>query len=166
MLSRPTRRTTRPVRGSRRGLALATTTTAAAAALLAAGCSSAGTSAAGAPASTSATSAPAAVAPSSAATGAAGGATTVTATETEYHIALSQTTFSAGSYKFVAVDKGKLQHNLVINGPGVNDEKTPGLLAPGQSASVTVTLAKGTYDIFCGVPGHQALGMDVHITVP
>jgi uncharacterized cupredoxin-like copper-binding protein len=43
--------------------------------------------------------------------------------------------------------------------------KTPGLLSPGQSGSVTVTLAQGTYDLFCGVPGHKAQGMDVHITV-
>jgi plastocyanin len=89
----------------------------------------------------------------------------VTATETEFHIALSQSAFSAGKYKFVAVDKGQASHNLVINGPGVSQQKTPGLLSPGQSASVTVTLAKGPYDIFCGVPGHQAQGMDVHITV-
>jgi plastocyanin len=89
----------------------------------------------------------------------------VTATETEFHIALSTTTFSPGQYTFTAVDKGKLQHNLVINGPGVSDEKTQGLLAPGQSGSVSVTLKAGTYDIFCGVPGHKAEGMDVHITV-
>jgi plastocyanin len=89
----------------------------------------------------------------------------VRATETEFHIALSQTTFSPGKYTFVAVDKGQLQHNLVINGPGVSQLKTPGLLSPGQSALVTVTLAKGTYDVFCGVPGHKARGMDVHITV-
>jgi plastocyanin len=94
-----------------------------------------------------------------------GSGTKVTATETEFHIALSTTTFSPGQYTFTAVDKGKLQHNLVINGPGVSDEKTQGLLAPGQSGSVTVTLKAGTYDIFCGVPGHKAQGMDVHITV-
>jgi uncharacterized cupredoxin-like copper-binding protein len=28
-----------------------------------------------------------------------------------------------------------------------------------------VTLKAGTYDIFCGVPGHKAEGMDVHIKV-
>jgi uncharacterized cupredoxin-like copper-binding protein len=89
----------------------------------------------------------------------------VTATETEFHIALSAKAFSPGTYKFVAVDQGQLQHNLVINGPGVNQMKTPALLSPGQSASVTVTLAKGSYDIYCGVPGHKAQGMDVHITV-
>lgn len=93
------------------------------------------------------------------------GGHTVTATETEFHIALSQMTFTPGSYTFVAVDKGALSHNLVINGPGVAQATTPSLLSPGQSASVTVTVRKGTYDIFCGVPGHKAQGMDVHITV-
>jgi uncharacterized cupredoxin-like copper-binding protein len=89
----------------------------------------------------------------------------VTAIETEFHIALSKKAFSPGTYKFTAVDKGHLQHDLVIDGPGVNMAKTAGLLSPGQSASVTVTLRKGSYDIFCGVPGHKAEGMNVNITV-
>ena len=126
----------------------------AAVALTAAGCSSSGSPAA----------APSSAAPSSAAA-AAGGTTAVTAIETEFHIALSKKSFSPGTYKFTAVDKGHLQHNLVINGPGVNMAKTAGLLSPGQSASVTVTLSKGSYDIFCGVPGHKAEGMNVNITV-
>lgn len=89
----------------------------------------------------------------------------MTAIETEFHIALPAKSFSPGTYKFTAVDKGHLQHNLVINGPGVNQVKTAGLLSPGQSASVTVTLHKGSYDIYCGVPGHKAEGMNVNITV-
>ncbi len=105
-------------------------------------------------------------APSSAAPSpAAGGATAVTATETEFHIALSKKSFSPGTYTFTAVDQGHLQHNLVISGPGVNQAKTAGLLSPGQSASVTVTLRQGSYDIYCGVPGHKAQGMNVNITV-
>jgi uncharacterized cupredoxin-like copper-binding protein len=141
---------------------------AAAVALTAAGCSSSGSSAAAA--SPAAASSPAAAAssaaPSSAApSAAAGGTTAVTATETEFHIALSTKSFSPGTYKFTAVDNGHLQHNLVINGPGVNQVKTAGLLSPGQSASVTVTLHKGSYDIYCGVPGHKAEGMNVNITV-
>lgn len=127
---------------------------AAAAALMMAGCSSSGSSAAS-PAADPSASSPAA----------AGGATAVTATETEFHIALSKKTFTPGTYKFTAVDKGHLQHNLVINGPGVNQAKTAGLLSPGQSGSVTVTLSKGSYDIFCGVPGHKAQGMNVEVTV-
>jgi plastocyanin len=138
----------------RRGrLALAYPAVAVAAiALLAAGCSS-GSSGSSGGGGGSSSSAPAA------------SGTKVTATETEFHIALSKTTFSPGQYTFTAVDKGKLQHDLVINGPGVSDEKTPALIAPGQSGSVTVTLKAGTYDIFCGVPGHKAQGMDVHIKV-
>jgi len=89
----------------------------------------------------------------------------VKATETEFHIALSQMTFSPGKYKFVVVDKGHLQHNLVINGPGVSQQQTAGLVSPGETESVTVTLSKGTYDVYCGVPGHKAQGMDVDITV-
>ena len=136
---------------------------AAAVALTAAGCSSSGspTAAAPSPAAASSSAAPSSAAPSAA----AGGTTAVTATETEFHIALSTKSFSPGTYKFTAVDNGHLQHNLVINGPGVNQVKTAGLLSPGQSASVTVTLHKGSYDIYCGVPGHKAEGMNVNITV-
>jgi uncharacterized cupredoxin-like copper-binding protein len=143
----------------RRGYAAALPIAAAAVALTAAGCSSSGSPAA-APASAAPASSSAAPAAAS-----AGGTTAVTAVETEFHIALSKKSFSPGTYKFTAVDKGHLQHNLVINGPGVNMAKTAGLLSPGQSASVTVTLHKGSYDIFCGVPGHKAEGMNVNITV-
>jgi len=132
---------------------------AAAVALTAAGCSSSGSPAA---APSSAAPASSSAAPSAAA---AGGTTAVTAIETEFHIALSKKSFAPGTYKFTVVDKGHLQHNLVIDGPGVNMAKTAGLLSPGQSASVTVTLRKGSYDIFCGVPGHKAEGMNVNITV-
>lgn len=146
----------------RRGFTAALPMAAAAVALTAAGCSSSGSPAADPPPTASSS----AAAPSAAASSpAAGGTTAVTATETEFHIALSMKSFSPGTYKFTAVDKGHLQHNLVINGPGVNQAKTAGLLSPGQSASVTVTLSKGSYDIFCGVPGHKAQGMNVEITV-
>jgi uncharacterized cupredoxin-like copper-binding protein len=129
---------------------------------LLAACSSSSSSATGA--QSPATSAAGSSSPASSPSAAAGGATTVTATETEFHIVLSTTTFHPGTYTFVAADKGSASHNLVINGPGVSQEKTS-LVSPGGSASVTVTLQKGTYDIYCGVPGHKGLGMDVHITV-
>ena len=137
---------------------------------LLAACSSSSPAAAGAPSVTSPTagSSSSASSPSTAATGTAagaGGTTTVTATETEFHIALSTMTFHPGAYKFVALNKGQASHNLVISGPGVNQAKTPDLVSPGENEPVTVTLEKGTYDIYCGVPGHKAMGMDVHITV-
>lgn len=130
----------------RRGYAAALPIAAAAVALTAAGCSSSGSPAAApssaAPASSSA--APAAAA--------AGGTTAVTAIETEFHIALSKKSFGPGTYKFTAVDKGHLQHDLVIDGPGVNMAKTAGLLSPGQSASVTVTLRQAATTSTAGCP--------------
>lgn len=89
----------------------------------------------------------------------------VTATLTEYHIALSTQTFAPGTYTFVAKNAGQVGHALEIDGPGVNDQRTPGDLQPGQSANLTVTLSAGTYDVFCPVPGHKSLGMDATITV-
>jgi plastocyanin len=88
----------------------------------------------------------------------------VDATLTEYHIALSKKSFAPGAYVFVAQNKGHEEHALAITGPGLSNKKTA-LLSPGQSAKLNVTLRKGSYDIFCPVPGHKALGMNVTIAV-
>lgn len=89
----------------------------------------------------------------------------VTATESEFKIQLSRQSFSPGSYSFVAVNSGKLPHSLEINGPGLSNQRIGGTIAPGQSKTLTVTLQKGTYDVFCPVPGHKQQGMDVQMTV-
>jgi uncharacterized cupredoxin-like copper-binding protein len=95
--------------------------------------------------------------------GAATRPTMVKATETDFHIALSKKGFAPGKYAFVAVNKGQTTHALEITGSGVH--ATTKDFSPGQRATLTVTLRKGTYDIFCPVPGHKALGMNVTITV-
>jgi plastocyanin len=108
-------------------------------------------------------SAPATTSSSGQAAGSTSG-TQVTATLTEYKIALSTSTFTPGTYTFVAKNAGQVGHALEIDGPGVSGDKTGGL-QPGASANLTVTLSAGTYDIFCPVPGHKSLGMDTKITV-
>ena len=90
--------------------------------------------------------------------------TTVKAVETEFHISLSKKTFSPGSYTFVAENKGKVTHALQITGPGLHNAATPNI-APGKSANLKVTFKKGKYDIFCPVPGHKMLGMNVNVVV-
>ncbi len=159
MYPQPTVRRSSRRRRRRRGFAVAIPLIIASFALIA-GCSSSGSSGTGG--SGGQTSAPAG---QSGGGGNSGGGTSVTATETEFHIALSTTSLAPGKYTFTAVNKGQLEHNLVVNGPGVSQVQTQGLLAPGQSGSVTVTLSKGTYDVYCGVPGHKQQGMDVRITV-
>jgi len=91
-------------------------------------------------------------------------ATTVKAVETDFYIALSKSSFKAGKYVFDAENKGHTTHALMITGPGIKMAMTKDI-SPGQSATLAVTLKKGAYDIFCPIPGHKALGMNVNITV-
>jgi plastocyanin len=103
--------------------------------------------------------------PSTSAAGGGGGAgQTVQVSEKEFKISLPSTTLKPGSYTFDLSNDGKLQHDLAVNGPGVNNAKTP-LINGGQHATLKVKLAAGTYDFYCSVPGHKQLGMDVKVKV-
>ena len=95
---------------------------------------------------------------------AASSATTVKAVETDFHIKLSKTAFTAGKYVFVVQNKGQTTHALTITGPGLSNA-TSRNIQPGQSTRLTVRFKKGAYDIFCPVPGHKALGMNMDISV-
>ena len=90
--------------------------------------------------------------------------TSVKAIETDFHIALSKSSFKSGRYVFDAVNKGQTTHALMITGPGIKMAMTKDI-QPGQSATLAVTLKKGAYDIYCPIPGHKALGMNVNINV-
>jgi uncharacterized cupredoxin-like copper-binding protein len=90
--------------------------------------------------------------------------TSVKAVETDFHIALSKNSFKAGKYVFDAVNKGHTTHALMITGPGIKMDMTKNI-QPGQSATLAVTFKKGAYDIYCPIPGHKALGMNVNINV-
>ena len=87
----------------------------------------------------------------------------VTATETEFKIALPSSTIAAGSYSFDVKNDGKIEHDFVIKGNGV-DEKTP-TIGAGESATLDVDLKPGTYDVYCSIPGHKQAGMDLKLTV-
>jgi uncharacterized cupredoxin-like copper-binding protein len=89
--------------------------------------------------------------------------TSVQASETEFKIALPKSTLAAGSYAFDVKNDGKIDHDFVVKGNGV-DEKTP-IIHPGDSATLNVDLKPGTYDVYCSVPGHKQAGMDVKLTV-
>lgn len=80
--------------------------------------------------------------------------TIVQVQETEFKIALGTSTVKAGPVTFVVRNAGKIQHDLAVQG----GQKTP-LINPGSSATLTVTLKKGTTTVYCSVPGHRKLGM-------
>jgi uncharacterized cupredoxin-like copper-binding protein len=100
---------------------------------------------------------------STTATTQASAASKVDASEVEYKINLPKTSLAAGSYTFDVKNDGKFPHDLVVKGNGVN-EKTPTIDA-GKSSSLKVDLKPGTYDVYCSIPGHKQLGMDVKLTV-
>ncbi|MDQ1671632.1 MAG: hypothetical protein QOC98_194 [Frankiaceae bacterium] len=93
-----------------------------------------------------------------------GSGTMVSATENEFKIALSQTSFKPGPYTFRVQNTGKFPHALTVDGPGVQNQATT-TLTSGQTGSVSVTLQAGTYTLYCPVDGHRAKGMLMHITV-
>jgi uncharacterized cupredoxin-like copper-binding protein len=90
---------------------------------------------------------------------------TITIHESEYK--LNPNTVSVakpGTYAFNAVNDGTIGHALEVEGNGV--ETKTSTIDPGKSATLKVTFPKnGTYEMFCPVDGHKALGMKGKITV-
>ena len=89
----------------------------------------------------------------------------VVVTESDSKLSLSSMTFHAGNYTFSAKNTGKEKHALAIVGPGLANKPTSATLTPGQSSDVIVPLKKGSYELWCPIANHKALGLDVHITV-
>lgn len=88
----------------------------------------------------------------------------VTVVEDEYSIKLpSGSTLEAGPYAFDAVNEGKIQHDLAVQGAGVR-EKTP-LIDAGDSVKLEVQLEPASYKLWCTVAGHEELGMKTNLTV-
>jgi uncharacterized cupredoxin-like copper-binding protein len=90
---------------------------------------------------------------------------TVNVTEKEFSIALAGgTSLTAGKYKFAVKNVGKIQHDLAVEGGGLNETKTK-LIDAGKGADLEVTLKPAKYTFYCSVPGHEQAGMKVAVTV-
>jgi plastocyanin len=90
---------------------------------------------------------------------------TVPVSESEFKIVAPAEKIAPGKVTFTVKNAGKIGHDLVVSGPGVTSAAKTALLNPGQSAKLTVTLAAGTYTLYCSVPGHRAVGMSAKLTV-
>jgi uncharacterized cupredoxin-like copper-binding protein len=88
-------------------------------------------------------------------------ATTVPVSETEFKITLASTDLKAGEITFEVKNDGKIPHDLAIKGTA---DKTK-LIPAGGTAELKVTLKAGKYVLYCTVPGHEAAGMKLNITV-
>ena len=141
-------------------------------ALLLAGCSSSSGGGGGAygggggssPSSVAPATSAAAGAPAGSQSSSAKAGTPVTATEQEFSITLSKQTFKPGTYTFTVHNVGHFQHNLTIEGPGIDKTASP-TVPGGGTGTLTVTLQKGSYELWCSVDSHKDKGMDLNVTV-
>jgi plastocyanin len=87
-------------------------------------------------------------------------------TEVEFAIKLPPISkLAAGKVTFDVKNAGKIPHDLVISGGQASGQTKTPLIQPGQSATITATLAAGSYTLFCSVPGHKAAGMVAKLSV-
>jgi uncharacterized cupredoxin-like copper-binding protein len=83
---------------------------------------------------------------------------------TDYAFTPSTVTVDApGTYTFDLTNDGATDHAIEIEGQG--SEERSDTVSPGESASVTIDLQSGTYEMYCPIDGHRAQGMEGEVTV-
>ncbi len=92
---------------------------------------------------------------------AVGGGPGTKVTAKEYTFTPKTITTEAGAKQVTITNAGALEHTFVIDALKV---KSP-VIKPGQSVTIAVNLKKGTYQVYCDVPGHQQVGMVATLTV-
>ncbi|MEA2255016.1 MAG: hypothetical protein QOG35_1061, partial [Solirubrobacteraceae bacterium] len=115
-------------------------------ALVAAGCGSSDSSSGGGGSSSTQTST------GSSSSGTSSSGSKLAVSEAEYSITPANPKIAkTGKMTLTVSNKGSVSHALVVEGPGLSEQKTP-TIAPGQSATLTVDFAKkGTYEWYCPI---------------
>jgi plastocyanin len=82
---------------------------------------------------------------------------------TEFAIQMP-TTVPPGSVTFSVTNAGTMEHNFEVEGQGI-ETKFDTNLKPGETRSLEVDLAAGTYMVYCPVDDHKARGMRLELKV-
>ncbi len=81
----------------------------------------------------------------------------------EWAVRPSYRILAAGKIDFNVNNLGEDDHNLSVRGGGHEYGRLD--LAPGDSDTLTVTLAAGPYTLYCSLEGHEEAGMRADISV-
>ena len=83
----------------------------------------------------------------------------------EWKVELSQHTITAGPATFTIANVGSIPHAFEVEGQGIEQETA--VIQPGASATLTLTLKPGTYEVYCpvGEDSHKKLGMETDLKV-
>ena len=83
----------------------------------------------------------------------------VTVTLSEFKLGLSRDTVQAGAVTFRVTNGGAMNHAFYVRGSDV--AKGTRDIAKGESASLTVTVKPGTYEVYCPMSegSHKMAGM-------
>ena len=94
-----------------------------------------------------------------------GGGQTIQVKESEYKLTPSSLTVAKpGTVTFQVTNAGSIGHALEVEGNGVEEETST--ISPGSSAKLTVDLSKnGTYEVYCPIDNHRAMGMEAKLVV-
>lgn len=96
--------------------------------------------------------------------GSSGGGKVVELSMSEFKFSPSTVTLDGpGTYTFKATNDGGIQHAIGIEGNGVDEESD--VVGAGQTATLTVDLESGDYELYCPVDSHKDQGMEGKITV-
>ncbi len=81
----------------------------------------------------------------------------------EWSVRPSYRALAAGRIDFNVNNRGEDDHNLTVRDASQDLAKID--LAPGETGTLTVQLAAGSYTLYCSLPTHEAAGMKAVIAV-
>ena len=87
-------------------------------------------------------------------------------TMSDYKFAPANLSAKAGKVDFYLTNTGTQAHDMLIADPSGKVLAASGLVQASNDSTFSISnLPPGTYQIYCDVPGHRALGMEGTLTV-
>jgi plastocyanin len=89
----------------------------------------------------------------------------VSAEVAEWRVTLSTNEIPAGPVTFTVKNAATMTHGFEVEGKGI--ERRAKLMPRGGTATLSLDLAPGTYEVYCpvGEGAHKRMGMLTHLTV-